>query len=139
MGIKNHHCHQNLPDRLIYNNNNNIIIISISSIKLWSLCFPFVLLLGAGITGSVMESSIRTQGAGITGSNNGIFYPNPLCDQAHGPCLLVLQFVALRPGTARSMEWVSSTSRRRPIRWRMSIPAHGRVKRRKAPIVVGSD
>ena len=33
---------------------------------------------------------------------NGIFYPNPCCDQAHGPCLRVIQFVALRPGTARS-------------------------------------
>ena len=70
---------------------------------------------------------------------NGIFYPNPCCDQAHGPCLRVLQFLALRPGTARSMEWVSSTSRRQPIRWGMLIPARRTVKGRKAPIVVGSD
>ena len=71
--------------------------------------------------------------------NNGIFYLNPYCDQAHGPCLSVLPFVALRPGTARSMEWVSSKNRRRSIRWGMSIPARGRVKGRKSLIVVGSD
>ena len=71
--------------------------------------------------------------------NNVIFYPNPCCDQAHGPCLRVLQFMALSPGIARSMESVSSTSRCRPIRWEILIPARGRVNGRKAPIVVGSD
>ena len=70
---------------------------------------------------------------------SGFFYPNPCCDQAHGPCLRVIQFVALRLGTARSIEWVSSTSRRLPIRWGMLLPACGRVKGRKAPIVVGYD
>ena len=71
--------------------------------------------------------------------NNGIFYPNLCCHQAHGTCLHVIQFVALKPGTASSMESVSSTRCRRPIRWGMLIPARRRMKGQKAPIVVGFD
>ena len=71
--------------------------------------------------------------------NNRIFYPNPWCDQTHGPWLRFLQFVALRPGTARPKELVSLTSRCRPIRWGMLCPAHRRLKGKKALILVGSD
>ena len=83
-----------------------------------SLCFPFNFTPWAVIPGSMSYSSIR----------------NLCCDQSHGPCLHDLHLLSLRQERARCMQM-----NRRPIqRRRMLIPAHGRVKGRKAPIVVGS-
>ena len=68
------------------------------------------------------------------------FYPNPWCDQAHGPCLCVLYLVAMRQGKARYRQWILC----RQIvvgliqRWVMPIPVRGKVKGRKDMIIVES-
>ena len=82
----------------------------------WACDFDLILIEGAGITGSMSDSYIL----------------NPCCDQSHGPCLCGLHLLSLRQEKARCMQM-----NLRPIqRRRMLIPAHGRVKGRKAPIII---